>query len=58
MTDSQTIDFGSAAPAPGRRAAGAITIGLVHHLGTGFAAPGFIRNATHDTRHALELLCH
>ena len=63
MTDFRTASLpsaGSAARAPGRLAIGAIAIafGLVLYLGTGFAAPSFIHNATHDTRHAFGLPCH
>lgn len=36
----------------------ALVFGLVLFLGTGFAAPSLIHNATHDTRHALGLPCH
>lgn len=46
--------------APSRIAAGviAICLGLALYVGTGFAAPSFIHNATHDTRHAFGLPCH
>jgi len=36
----------------------AVAFGLVLFVGTGFAAPSLIHNATHDTRHALGLPCH
>jgi cobalt transporter subunit CbtB len=36
----------------------AVAFGLFLFIGTGFAAPGLIHNATHDTRHALGLPCH
>lgn len=36
----------------------AVVFGLVLFVGTGFAAPSLIHNATHDTRHALGLPCH
>ncbi|BCP53430.1 hypothetical protein K32_20470 [Kaistia sp. 32K] len=36
----------------------AIAFGLVLFVGTGFAAPSLIHNATHDTRHSLGLPCH
>lgn len=51
---------GSIARSPSRVAVGlaAIAFGLVLYIGTGFAAPSFIHNATHDTRHAFGLPCH
>ncbi|WP_018181570.1 CbtB domain-containing protein [Kaistia granuli] len=36
----------------------AIAFGLFLFIGTGFAAPSLIHNATHDTRHSLGLPCH
>ena len=36
----------------------AIGFGLFLFIGTGFAAPSLIHNATHDTRHSLGLPCH
>jgi cobalt transporter subunit CbtB len=36
----------------------AIAFGLFLFVGTGFAAPSLIHNATHDTRHSLGLPCH
>ncbi|MBB5754575.1 CbtB domain-containing protein [Prosthecomicrobium pneumaticum] len=39
-------------------ALGAVLLGLALFLGTGFAAPSAIHNATHDTRHSFGLPCH
>ncbi len=36
----------------------AILFGLALFFTTGFAWPGALHNATHDTRHALGLPCH
>jgi cobalt transporter subunit CbtB len=36
----------------------ALVLGLMLVAGAGFAAPSFIHNATHDTRHAFGLPCH
>lgn len=36
----------------------AVAFGLFLFVGTGFAAPSLIHNATHDTRHSLGLPCH
>jgi len=36
----------------------AVAFGLFLFIGTGFAAPSLIHNATHDTRHSLGLPCH
>ena len=36
----------------------ALLLGLLLVAGAGFAAPSFIHNATHDTRHAFGLPCH
>ena len=50
-----------ALPAPATRilpALLAILFGLALFLGTGFAAPNAIHNATHDTRHSFGLPCH
>ncbi len=63
MTDYRSTSLpasGAAVRAPSRVAAGvlAIAFGLVLYIGTGFAAPSFIHNATHDTRHAFGLPCH
>lgn len=68
MTDSYSTSIplsgralpGRLAQAPARRLAGvaAVALGIALYVGTGFAAPSFIHNATHDTRHALGLPCH
>lgn len=63
MTEFSSVSLpasGSIARSPSRIAAGvaAIVLGLVLYVGTGFAAPSFIHNATHDTRHAFGLPCH
>lgn len=36
----------------------AVFFGVFLYVGTGFASPSTIHNATHDTRHALGLPCH
>jgi cobalt transporter subunit CbtB len=36
----------------------ALGFGVFLFVGTGFAAPSMIHNATHDTRHAFGLPCH
>ncbi|MCX5578669.1 CbtB domain-containing protein [Kaistia terrae] len=36
----------------------AVAFGIFLFVGTGFAAPSMVHNATHDTRHALGLPCH
>jgi cobalt transporter subunit CbtB len=36
----------------------AILFGSALFIATGFAAPSFLHNATHDTRHAFGLPCH
>lgn len=36
----------------------AVFFGIFLYVGTGFASPSMIHNATHDTRHALGLPCH
>jgi len=63
MTDYRSTSIpvtGSGIRAQSRVTAGilAIAFGLVLYIGTGFAAPSFIHNATHDTRHAFGLPCH
>jgi len=63
MTDYRSTSIpatGTAIGAQSRVTAGilAIAFGLVLYIGTGFAAPSFIHNATHDTRHAFGLPCH
>ncbi|MCX5514890.1 cobalt transporter subunit [Kaistia algarum] len=63
MTDSRSTTLptsGTRTEAPSRLAAGiaAMVFGVLLFVGTGFAAPSAIHNATHDTRHALGLPCH
>ena len=63
MTDSRSTSIplsGSNAQASSRVVAGlaAMAFGVLLFVGTGFAAPSVIHNATHDTRHALGLPCH
>lgn len=63
MTDSRSTTLpvsGTRAQASSRLVAGiaAMAFGVLLFVGTGFAAPSAIHNATHDTRHALGLPCH
>ncbi|MCX5493753.1 CbtB-domain containing protein [Kaistia dalseonensis] len=61
VTSSSSIpSIQSAASAQSRAvpAVLALAFGVLLFLGTGFAAPSMIHNATHDTRHALGLPCH
>jgi cobalt transporter subunit CbtB len=57
-----TIEATQAAPAPLSArvpaALAALLIGLALFFTAGFAWPGALHNATHDTRHALGLPCH
>jgi cobalt transporter subunit CbtB len=63
MTESRSTSLPAGSlgiASTGRMAVGAIAIvfGVLLYVGTGFAAPSFIHNATHDTRHAFGLPCH